>query len=129
MQSDTMQSTGRPLDADETDRLISSEKVDGTTVYNSAGENIGSVHHLMIDKFSGRVDYAVMSFGGFLGIGESYHPLPWRTLTYMPSLGGYQVGFDRARIEQAPRYTMSSQPNWADRSYRTCIDEYWVPPL
>jgi len=102
MQSATMQAAGQPLNADETDSLISSEKVDGTTVYNSTGENIGSVHHLMIDKFSGRVDYAVMSFGGFLGIGESYHPLPWRSLTYMPSLGGYQVGFDRARLERAP---------------------------
>ena len=65
---------------DETDRLISSDKVDGTTVYNRSGDNIGSIDHLMIDKVSGQVEYAVMSTGGFLGIGESYSPVPWNSL-------------------------------------------------
>jgi hypothetical protein len=64
-------------DADETQRLISSSKVEGTNVYNPEGEHVGSVDCFMVDKFSGKVAYAVMSFGGFLGIGERYHPLPW----------------------------------------------------
>ena len=82
MPSDTMHdSINRPLEADETLSLISSEKVDGTAVYNRNGDRLGTVHHLMIDKFSGNVEYAVMSFGGFLGIGESYHPLPWSAPT------------------------------------------------
>jgi len=119
---------GQPLDTDETHRLISSEKVDGTAVYNPGGDRLGTVHHLMIDKYTGRVDYAVMSFGGFLGIGESYHPLPWRMMTYDPRLEGYVVNIDRARMERAPRYMGSSAPEW-DRDYRSRIDEYWVPTV
>jgi PRC-barrel domain len=119
----------KPVEASETNRLISSEKVDGTAVYNSAGDHLGAVHHLMIDKFNGHVEYAVMSFGGFLGMGESYHPLPWRALTYSTKLGGYCVDLDRARLEGSPHYTMSSQPDWSDRAYRDRIDQYWIGSL
>jgi sporulation protein YlmC with PRC-barrel domain len=114
---------------DETDRLISSEKVDGTAVYDRRGERLGTVHHLMIDKYTGQVTYAVMSFGGFLGIGESYHPLPWKMLTYDTRLGGYVVDLDRRRLERAPSYTSRDVPNWSDRAYTVRIDQYWVPPF
>src|SRR3954465_9844361 len=63
---------------DETSELIASNKVEGTRVYNRQGENLGTVHNFMVNKRSGQVEYAVMSFGGFLGMGESYHPLPWK---------------------------------------------------
>lgn len=126
--SDATYVEGRPVDVDETNRLISSEKVDGTEVYNRNGDNLGTIHHLMIDKITGRVEYAVMSFGGFLGIGESYHPLPWSALTYDTNIGGYVVDADRARLERAPRYTPSTTPTW-DRPYRTRVDEYWIPPI
>ena len=129
MQSGTSKLVDQPVEVSETNRLISSEKVDGTAVYNSGGEHLGSVHHLMIDKFSGHVEYAVMSFGGFLGIGESYHPLPWRTLTYNTRFGGYCVNLDRVRLERSPYYTTSNPPNWSDRAYRERIDEYWIPPV
>jgi hypothetical protein len=122
--------TMRPgqLDADETHRLISSEKVDGTSVYNRAGDSLGTVHHVMIDKYTGQVAYAVMSFGGFLGIGESYHPLPWKTLTYDTRLGGYVIDIDRTRLEGAPSYTARQLPDW-DRSYAERIDRYWMFPV
>src|SRR6516165_1481655 len=129
MQSDTATLARQPVETNETNRLISSEKVDGTAVYNSAGERLGTVHHMMIDKFSGHVEYAVMSFGGFLGIGESYHPLPWRTLTYDTRKGGYVVDIDRTRLETAPSYTSSTVPNWSDRAYGHRVDDYYgVPP-
>jgi hypothetical protein len=128
MQSDKMRQNVEPLAADETDRLISSEKVDGTAVYNPEGERLGEIHHVMIDKYTGQVDYAVMSFGGILGIGESYHPLPWRLLTYDTGVGGYVVDLDARQLEAAPRYTMSSQPDWSDPDYRDRIDEYWMVP-
>ena len=74
MPSDTMHdSINRPLEADETLSLISSEKVDGTAVYDRNGDRLGTVHHLMIDKFSGNVEYAVMSFGGFLAANCQSH--------------------------------------------------------
>ncbi len=117
------------LAADETDRLISSEKVEGTAVYNRNGEQLGSIHHLMIDKFTGQVAYAVMSFGGFLGIGERYHPLPWKMLSYDTRLGGYVVDLDRSRLEGAPGFTSSDIPNWSDRAYTSRVDQYWLPPV
>jgi hypothetical protein len=117
------------LAADETDRLISSEKVEGTAVYDRRGEHLGTVHHVMIDKYTGQVAYAVMSFGGFLGIGESYHPLPWKVLTYDTRLGGYVVNLNRARLEKAPSYTARDVPNWSDRTYTGRIDQYWMPPI
>ena len=122
MQSENMARTGQ---ADQTDRLISSEKVDGTAVYNRNGDRLGTVDHLMIDKFMGQVEYAVMSFGGFLGMGESYNPVPWRSLTYDVNLGGYVIDTDRGRLESAPRYTTSDQPNWSDRAYTERVDDYW----
>jgi sporulation protein YlmC with PRC-barrel domain len=126
---DVRTATAAHLEADETHRLISSEKVDGTAVYNRKGERLGTVHHLMIDKYTGQVAYAVMSFGGFLGIGESYYPLPWKMLTYDTRLSGYVVDLDRNRLEGAPSYTSRDTPNWADRSYTGQIDRYWLPPM
>ena len=73
--------SGEGVAVDETARLIASNKVEGTAVFDRAGEQLGTVYNFMVDKVSGQVAYAVMSFGGFLGIGESYHPLPWRALT------------------------------------------------
>lgn len=127
--NDVTTATAAHLEADETHRLISSEKVDGTSVYDRRGESLGSIHHLMIDKNTGQVAYAVMSFGGFLGIGESYHPLPWKMLTYDTRLGGYVVDLDRRRLEGAPSYTSRDMPDWSDRSYTTGIDRYWMPPV
>src|SRR3954454_4536399 len=76
---------------DETGELIASNKVERTRVYNRQGENLGTVHNFMVNKRSGQVEYAVMSFGGFLGMGESYHPPPWKSLTYDTRQGGYVV--------------------------------------
>jgi PRC-barrel domain len=83
----------------------------------------------MVDKISGQVAYAVMSFGGFLGIGGSYHPLPWRMLKYNVRQGGYVVDLDRRRLEGAPSYSASNLPNWSDPVYGHRIDDYYgVPP-
>src|SRR5262245_20312144 len=73
-------------------QLISSEDVEGTNVYDMKGKNIGEIDHLMIDKVSGRVTYAVMSFGGFLGLGHSNYPIPWGALKYDTKLDGYVTG-------------------------------------
>ena len=122
MQSDTMARTGQ---ADETDRLISSQKVDGTAVYNRNGDKLGTVDHMMIDKFTGQVEYAVMSCGGFLGIGDSYSPVPWKSLDYDVNLGGYAIDADRAKLTNAPRFQASGRPDWSDRGYTGRINEYW----
>ena len=108
----------------ETERLISSDKVEGTAVYNRAGEAIGSIYTLMIDKRSGQVEYAVMSFGGFLGIGERYHPLPWKALDYDPKLGGYAVDLTREQLERAPSYASDEAP-WDNPGYGRSVYDYY----
>jgi hypothetical protein len=110
---------------EETDRLIASDKVEGTAVYNRQNEHLGTVHNFMVDKSTGRVAYAVISFGGFLGMGESYHPLPWRVLTYDTRRGGFVVDLDSSRLKKAPTYTASNEPNWSDRRYGNRIDEFY----
>ena len=74
---------------DETHDLISSDKVEGTAVYNRQGEKLGTVTSFMVGKRNGRVQYAVLSFGGLFGMGEKFYPLPWDTLTYDTDKGGY----------------------------------------
>jgi hypothetical protein len=110
---------------DETSTLISSDKVEGTAVYNREGEKLGSIHTLMIDKTSGKVAYAVMSFGGFLGIGDRYHPLPWSVLDYETSQGGYVVDLDRSKLKGAPTYGTSETPNWSDRGWGQQVHDYY----
>jgi hypothetical protein len=111
----------------ETDRLIASDKVEGTAVYDRNGNRLGSVYNVMIDKYSGQVAYAVMSFGGFLGIGERYHPLPWRMLTYDTGQGGYVVDVSREKLEGAPSYTRDETP-WSRPDYgRDVYSHYGMP--
>lgn len=112
---------------DETERLIASDKVEGTAVYNRQGEHLGSVYNFMVDKFTGQVAYAVMSFGGFLGIGERYHPLPWKKLDYDTRVGGFVVDLDRSKLEQAPSYGREENP-WSNPAYgRDLYGYYGVP--
>ena len=104
------------LAIDETSRLIGSNKVEGTAVYGRDGNRIGSIYNFMVDKYSGRVDYAVMSYGGFLGMGMRYYPLPWKMLTYDTREGGYHVNMTERDLEDAPSFDRDSEPRF-DRSY------------
>lgn len=109
---------------DETDELIASNKVEGTAVYGADGEKLGHVYNFMVGKRSGNVEYAVMSFGGLFGLGESYHPLPWNTLTYDTSKGGYVVNIDKSRLEGGPSYRSGEEPNY-DRDYGRRVHDYY----
>ncbi len=123
---DTVMPPQSEVATDETHNLIAADKVVGTGVYNRQGEHLGSVYGLMLNKLNGQVAYAIMSFGGFLGIGESYHPLPWRVLAYDPRVGGYVVDLNRGQLEKAPRYTRATEPDWA--TYPPSIDAYYMAP-
>jgi sporulation protein YlmC with PRC-barrel domain len=95
---------------DETTRLIASNKVEGTAVYNPDGERLGSVYNFMVNKRTGQVEYAVLQFGGILGFGSDYYPLPWNTLNYDTGQGGYVVDMDRSTLENGPHYRDSDEP-------------------
>jgi sporulation protein YlmC with PRC-barrel domain len=105
-------------------QLIAATKVNGTAVYDSAGTRLGSVYDVLLDKVSGRADYAVLSFGGFLGIGDRYHPLPWNQLRYDTRLGGYVVGLDRGQLEGAPNYDAADLGGWGG-SHTRDVDRYY----
>ena len=104
--------------------VISSDKVEGTAVYNTEGKKLGSIDDLMIDKRTGEVRYAVVEFGGFLGMGTDRYPLPWRVLKYSNDKGGYVVPLEKAALEQAPRYNDQAVPHY-DSVYSKRIDSYY----
>ena len=95
---------------DETASVISASKVTGTNVYNTDGDHLGEIYDIMLEKRSGNIAYAVMSFGGFLGIGERYHALPWATLKYDTRQGGYVVGLTIDQLKEAPTYAANELP-------------------
>jgi len=107
--------------------LIAAEKVTGTNVYNPNGDKLGNVEDIMIDKVSGKAIYAVMSFGGFLGIGDKHHPLPWSSLKYDTSMEGYVVNLDKTTLEGAPSYDSDDDFSWTP-DYGRKVDKYYGVP-
>ncbi len=108
---------------------IRATTVKGTAVYDTGGQNLGQIDDIVIGKRDGHAEYAIMSFGGFLGIGEQYHPLPWESLSYDPGLGGYVVNVSREQLEGAPRYGVSEEPDWNDPDYERRVRGYYGYPL
>jgi len=94
--------------------VVSSDRVEGTKVYNRAGDKLGSIDYLVIDKRSGQVRYAVLEFGGFLGMGSDRYPLPWSILKYDTGQDGYVVPLDKALLQDAPRYAGDRRPDYDD---------------
>ena len=109
---------------DETHDLISSDKVEGTAVYNRQGEKLGTVTSFMVGKRNGRVEYAVMGFGGLFGMGERDYPLPWNVLTYDTDKGGYVVDLDKDKLEKAPSFERGQDPTY-DRDYGEQVYTYY----
>ena len=108
-----------------TNRLVSSTNVDGTDVYGRDVDIVGTIDHLMIDKVSGKVAYAMMRFGGFLGFGESLYPVPWNALTYDIAKGGFVTDITKKQLEGAPMRPdrWESDRDWEQRTY-----DYWKLP-
>lgn len=108
--------------------LITATRVNGASVFNPAGERIGHVEDLSIHKVTGQVIYALMSFGGFLGIGERFHPLPWSMLDYDTDKDGYVVPLDKSQIEAAPSLDRAElEELGAGDSWRTRLFDYYGP--
>jgi hypothetical protein len=107
----TRQGAARTVDdRRETVSLIGSDKVEGTAVYGADDNKIGTVQRVMIDKVSGQIAYAVVSFGGFLGMGEEYYPMPWSKLDYDTDLGGYRVDVTEDQLRRVYKYY--NEPLW-----------------
>lgn len=108
---------------------ISSADVNGTYVYSPSGESLGTIDHLMIDKTSGKVTYAVMGFGGFLGMGEDHYPIPWAKLRYDTTQEGYVTDLTKEQLEGAPAREADwhSNRDWEERTHRHYgVNPYWM---
>ena len=112
------------VERDETTELIASSKVEGTPVYNRRREKLGEIYNVMVGKRSGRVAYAVVSFGGFLGIGEKFHPVPWHVLTYDTQTEGYVIDADKERLQGAPNFAAGEEP-FSHPDYNRQVRDYW----
>jgi sporulation protein YlmC with PRC-barrel domain len=133
--------TSLPNDASEAGehKLIRASRVEHVSVYSDGGERIGHIEDLAIDRVTGQVIYAIMSFGGFLGLGKRYHPLPWDVIHYDPSMSGYIVNLDRAALQDAPHFSAEDLEVFdghEQRAHARSIYEYYgsiapyvIPPL
>lgn len=124
---DFQQLETRQAPCDETATLIASDKVEGTKVFDVDGRKLGRIENFMVGKRTGRVEYAVMSFGGILGIGEKYYPLPWDQLRYDEDLNGYVVDMDKGRLENAPWFDKTDPSPFAERRVMDIRSFYSAP--
>lgn len=106
----------RRVPINETSRLIASNKVEGTPVYGRDGDRLGSIYNVMLDKRSGHVEYAVMTSGGFLGMGAEYKPVPWQMLRYDDREDGYRINMTQHDLDRAPGFRRGEEPRF-DRDY------------
>jgi hypothetical protein len=111
----------------ETADLIGSDKVEGTSVFSANGEKMGSIERVMLGKKTGKIAYAVLSFGGFLGFGHDHYPLPWATLTYDENLEGYRTAVTIAQLEGGPKF--ANDTDWSWNAHARSVDDYYAVPI
>lgn len=117
------------VEREESPTLISCDKVEGTVVFDCAGHRMGVIDTLMIDKVSGVVRYAVLSFGGILGFGSRHYPLPWCQLHYDTGLGGYVVKLTQREMHEAPSYVAGEPVDLSAREWGERVHGYYEGPL
>lgn len=105
--------------------LIPADRVNGTDVVNKAGEKLGKIEDVAIEKVSGEVAYAILSFGGLLGIGAKYHPVPWKLLKYDTDKAAYVIPLEKADLETAPMIDEKELSGWNDGLSRDAIYNYY----
>jgi PRC-barrel domain len=113
------------MTADKKHNLIASDRVEGTAVKRSNGDKIGKIERLMLDKLSGKVAYAILSFGGFLGMGDKHLPIPWTKLTYNRGFEAYQLDLSDDELKKAPSYNADKEFDWGDRSQENFVHSYY----
>jgi hypothetical protein len=112
------------LPIEETSRLIASNKVEGTPVYSRDRHRLGTIYNFMVDKVSGQVEYAVLRYGGFMGMGQRYYPLPWGVLTYHRDAGGYVIDMTARDFESAPSFDRTDEPEF-DHDYGRRVHSWY----
>jgi sporulation protein YlmC with PRC-barrel domain len=106
-------------------QVVSASTVKGKGVQNLSGESLGNIEDVMLDATRGRVAYAVLSFGGFLGVGDKLFAVPWEALTYSEDFGGYRMDADKELLENAPGFDKDNWPNFADESWSRGVHTHY----
>lgn len=108
---------------------LKSSSIVGTNVVNLDNQNVGKVEEVVIDVNTGQVAYLVLSFGGFLGVGEKLYAVPWKALHYDRQLEAYVLNVSRQQIENAPGFEKEVWPPLADEAWNRRIHDYYdIPP-
>ncbi len=107
---------------------IRAKKVIGTNVKDRAGKKIGEVEDVVLDKQSNNIMFAVVGFGGFLGISEKYHPIPWASLDYVPGENSYVVDFTKDQLQAAPSDSIEQLTKDDGHSFRERAFDYYKVP-
>ncbi|MEO7774751.1 MAG: PRC-barrel domain-containing protein [Steroidobacteraceae bacterium] len=107
---------------------IRANKVIGTTVKDTAGKKIGEVEDIVLDKQSNNIMFAVVGFGGLLGIAEKYHPLPWNALNYDEKEGSYVVNYTKEQLAAAPADSLEELTKGDGHAYRDRTFDYYKAP-
>lgn len=120
-------SSDQQASAKPKDRFVASNLVTNPVIYDRDGHKLGTIHSFIVDKRTGQVAYAILSFGGFLGLGQTYHPLPWGSLAYDLGRDGYLVNVDKAMLEGSPSYRPDDAPQF-DEAYGQRVSTYYGVP-
>jgi sporulation protein YlmC with PRC-barrel domain len=107
-------------------RVLSASTLSKDSVRNRMNEDVGSIKEIMLDVPSGRVAYAVLSVGGFLGTGDRYFAIPWESLTLDEDRQCFVLDVDKNRLENAPGFDKSNWPDMADTSWGHGVHKYWT---
>src|SRR5882724_9181257 len=116
--------SGTMLPVGQLERVVTADRVNASAVYNRAGDALGTVDRLLIDKVSGKIAYAVISIGD----GDRRQPLPWCVLTYDALLGGYLVNLDRSVLENGPTFRRDEAIDWNSESFNRRLHDYYSVP-
>jgi len=108
--------------------LTSAEAMRGKIVLDRGGDKLGTIDKLILDERSGQIAYVILTSGGFLGLGQSYHPVPWVAFRYNHELGGYIAAIDKQLLEGAPSYRLDNAPLF-NMAYGQRVSDYFKMPL
>lgn len=114
-----------PRMARESSIVKANKEVVGRKVINLQGEDLGKVEEVMIDSVPGRVAYAVLSFGGFLGMGDKLFAVPWEALNYSPSQDAFVINVEKNVLKSAPGFDKNNWPNMTDTRWRSEVYNYY----
>ncbi len=105
--------------------LVSTEHVIGVKVQNPQSENLGEIEEIILEKVSGKVRYLVLSFGGFLGMGDKLFALPWNAIHYNPEQDAFILNISKEKLKNAPGFNKDQPPDYNDQIWGESISKYY----